>query len=75
MEDISPITYIKTYDSTRNTVVLLAKTRKPNATPTHDCKNAPTLYKYLTPIFAPNLPQRGANRNAARFAIPKTHPY
>lgn len=50
-------------------------TRNPNDKPTMPCVKAPALYNSFGPILAPYLPNMGANRNAARLAMPKTKPY
>ena len=49
--------------------------RKANAIPARAWSNAPKLYNIFAPIFVPYTPKKGAEINAARFAIPNTKPY
>ena len=46
-----------------------------NAIPHIGWRKEPKLYKTFAPILAPYIPNKGAERNAARLAIPKTKPY
>ena len=68
-------TYLSMYENVRNNIVLSMYVKYPKAVPAIACVNAPALYINFTPIFVPNLPNSGAEMNAAKLVIPKTNPY
>ena len=67
--------YLRRYDNAKNSQVSLMYPKYPKHNPAIACKNAPKMYKNFGPIFAPRRVNIGANKKAAKFAIPKTKPY
>ena len=67
--------YLKRYDRPRNAAVFSTYAKNANAIPHMAWRKAPELYNTFAPILAPYTPNNGAERNAAKFAIPKTNPY
>ena len=68
-------TNLSRYERPRNAAVLCKYVTNAKAIPHIGWRKAPKLYKAFAPIFAPYIPNKGAERNAARLAIPKTKPY
>ena len=56
-------------------MVLFAYAKNPKQIPERACKNAPAMYRNLTPICVPNFPNNGPQKEAARFEMPNTKPY
>ena len=67
--------YLKRYESPRNAAVFSTQSRNANASPHKGWRNAPKLYNSFAPIFVPYTPNIGAERNAAKLAMPNTNPY
>ena len=56
-------------------MVLFAYTTNPKEIAAISCKNAPMLYRNLTPIWLPNFVINGAHKSDARCVMPDTNPY
>ena len=67
--------YLKRYDRPRNDAVFSTYSKNANAITNIARRNAPELYNTFAPILAPYTPNNGAERNAPKFAMPKTNPY